>query len=114
MHDEVYKQGYLDINKDNIWEFVSRDTDGRITFTYNIPDIQHSWKMRMQENTFDIGWQENIARRIFGTGRHVSASNLNANIAPHNLKFALAGNNPNRKVWDASYNEEYDVSSFRT
>ena len=61
LHDEVYKQGYLNINKDNLWEFVSRDTDGRITFTYNIPDIQHSWKMQMQENTFDIGWQENIA-----------------------------------------------------
>ena len=62
----------------------------------------------MQENTFNIGWQENIAQRIFGTDRHVSASNLNANIAPHNLKSALAGNNLDQKVWDSSYNEEYD------
>ena len=62
----------------------------------------------MQENTFDISWQENIACRIFGSGRHVSATNLNANIAPPNLKSALAGSNPNQKVWDASYNEEYD------
>ena len=50
--------------------------------------------MRMQENTFDIGWQENIARQIFGTGRNVSALNLNADIAPRNLKSALVGNNP--------------------
>ena len=33
---------------------------------------------------------------------------MNANIAPPNLKSALAGSNPDRKVWDASYNEEYD------
>ena len=62
----------------------------------------------MQENTFDIGWQENIACYIFGTGRHVLVMDLNANIAPSNLKSALAGSNPDRKVWDTSYNEEYD------
>ena len=64
--------------------------------------------MRIQENIFNIGWQENIACYIFGTGRHVSATNLNANINPSNLKSALAGSNPNRKVGDASYNEKYD------
>ena len=62
----------------------------------------------MQENTFGIGWQENIACHIFGTGRHVSATNLNANIAPPNLKSILTGSHPNQKVWDAPYNEEYD------
>ena len=60
--------------------------------------LQYSWKMRMQENTFDIGCQENIANRIYGSGRHVSATNLNANIAPANLKTALAGNNPDRNT----------------
>ena len=52
----------------------------------------------MQENTFDIGWQENIARHIVGTGRHASATNLNANVALANLKSALAGSNPDQKV----------------
>ena len=61
----------------------------------------------MQEKTFDIGWQENITRRIVGTGKHVSAANLNKNIAPPNLKTALAGSNLDRR-WGASYNEEYD------
>ena len=64
--------------------------------------------MRMQENTFNIGWQENIACCIFGTGRHISAANLNTNFSPPNLKTALAGSNPDRRVWNASYNEEYD------
>ena len=83
----------MNINKENIFEFVSRDSEGRITFTHDLADIQYSWKMRMQENTFDIGWQENVANRVYGSGRHVSVTNLNANIAPTNLKTALAGNN---------------------
>ena len=61
----------------------------------------------MQENTFDIRWQENIARCIFGTGRHVLAANLNANIVPPILKTALAGSNPDRKLWDGYYNKEF-------
>ena len=108
MHYEVYKQGYLHINKDNLWEFVSQNLDGQITFTYDISDVQFNQKMRIQENTFGIGWQENIAHHIFGTRKHASATNLNANVAPANLKSALAGSNPDRKVWHASYNEEYD------
>ena len=56
LHDEVYKQENLNINKDNLWEFVSRNPDGQIIFTHDISDIQYSWKIRMQENTFDIGW----------------------------------------------------------
>ena len=109
LHDEVYKQGYLHINNDQMFEFVSRDSEDRITFTYDLSDIQYSWKMRMQENTFDIGWQENMAHRMFGIGRHVSAVDLHdSSCAPHNLRTALAGNNPDRSVWNASYNEEYD------
>ena len=54
LHDNVYKQGYLNINKDSLWEFVSRNTNGRFTFTNSLSDIQYSWKMQMQENTFDI------------------------------------------------------------
>ena len=88
LHDKVYEQGYLHIYKENMFEFVSRDSDGGITFTYDLTNMQYSWKMRMQENTFDIGWQENTANRVYGTSRHVSATNLNANIAPTNLNTA--------------------------
>ena len=42
LHDEVYKQGYLNINKENIFEFVSRDSEGRIIFTHDLADIQYS------------------------------------------------------------------------
>ena len=61
LHDNVYKQGYLNINNDNLWEFVMRDKEGRITFNANLSDIQYSWKMQMQENSFDVGWQDNLA-----------------------------------------------------
>ena len=54
--------------------------------------------MRLQENTFDIGWQE-CAKRVFGIGQHVSATGLhNTHFAPANLKHALTSNNPNSKI----------------
>ena len=55
LYDEVYKQGYLHINKDDLWEFVSCNPDGQITFSYNFLDTQYGWKMRLQENTFNNG-----------------------------------------------------------
>ena len=64
--------------------------------------------MRMQENTFDIGWNFDMAHHVYGIGRHVSATNLNVNLAPANLKIALAGSNPDKKIWNSAYNEEYD------
>ena len=36
------------------------------------------------------------------------AKNSNTNVVPANLKSVLAGNNPDQKVWNASYNEDYD------
>jgi len=62
----------------------------------------------MQENTFDVGWTDNLAHRVFGIGRHVSASNLHFKCAPANLRAALAGSNPDRKIWNDAYDEEYD------
>ena len=61
--------------------------------------------MRMQENTFNIGWQE-CAKCVFGIGGHVSATSLhNTHFAPANLKHALAGNNPDSNIWNKSYDE---------
>ena len=52
----------------------------------------------MQENTFDIGWQE-CARQVYGTGRHVSAVGLhNTTCTPANLRQALASNNPEQDM----------------
>ena len=79
LHDDVYKQRYLNINKDSLWEFVSRDADGRIMFIHSLSDLRYSWKMQMQENTFDISWQE-CAKQVFGISRHVSAAGLHNTI----------------------------------
>ena len=93
LHDNAYKQGYLNINDDNLWEFVMRDKEGQITFHTDLSDIQYSWKMQMQENSFDMGWQDNLAHQVFGIGQHISAANLRTNCAAGNLKIALAGSN---------------------
>ena len=70
-----------------------RDSEGRITESIDLRDIQYSWKIRLQENTFDVGWASDRACRIFGCGRHVSAATLANNYAPPNLRMALAPNN---------------------
>ena len=62
----------------------------------------------MQENTFDIGWNFEMAHRVYGIGRHVSATNLNSSFAPANLRIALAGSNLDNKIWNSAYDEEYD------
>ena len=62
----------------------------------------------MQENSFNVGWEDHCARHIFGNGRFVSAGHLNFDCAPANLCVALASSNPDQKIWDSAYNEEYD------
>ena len=62
----------------------------------------------MQENTFDIGRNFEMAHQVYGIGRHVSATTLNTNFAPPNLKIALAGSSPDNKIWNSAYDEEYD------
>ena len=49
-----------------------------------------------------------MAHRVYGIGRHVSATNLNSYFAPANLRIALADSNPDNKIWKSAYNEEHD------
>ena len=55
----------------------------------------------MQENTFDIGWNDNKARTTFGSGNHVSAiTTLHTNYAPHNLTTVFVNHqNPDHTIW---------------
>ena len=53
----------------------------------------------------EIGWQQNIARRIYGTGRHVSAVHLQHAQAPGSLLAGLRSND--KEIWKAAYEEEY-------
>ena len=48
-----------------------------------------------------------MAHQVYTIGRHVSATTLNANFSPPNLKIALAGSNPDNKISNLAYNEEY-------
>ena len=45
LNGNVYKQGYLNINKDSLCEFVSRDPDRRIAFTHSLSNKQYGWKI---------------------------------------------------------------------
>ena len=105
--EDIYRQGYLSIGTENTWEFVVRDKHGKETLSASIADIAYSWKHRLQESTFDIGWQEDVARRVVGWGRHVSAAHLHNPLAPPNLRKALHESNKDHNVWKDAYNEEY-------
>ena len=47
LQNDVYKQGFLDLNDHNLWEFVTRDTNGNVKSCANLLDLQYTWKMRM-------------------------------------------------------------------
>ena len=49
-----------------------------------------------------------MAHRVYCIGCHVSATNLNTKFAPPNLNIALAGSNPDKKILNLVYDEEYD------
>ena len=49
--------------------------------------------MKMQENTFDIGWTNDFAHHVFGIRRHISVTNLHFKYASSNLPTMLACSN---------------------
>ena len=62
----------------------------------------------MQVDAFNNGWSNDFSHCIFGIGRHVFASALHFECVPANLRTALACSNPDRKIWNVAYDEEYD------
>ena len=103
-----YKHGCMHPSDDCLWEFVARDKDRAIASRKDLRDVQHSWKLRMQENTFDVGWSFDKARRIFGSADHASATKSHRNFAPPHLRTALSPTNPDRGTWEAACNKECD------
>ena len=63
--------------------------------------------MRMQENTFNIGWSFEATRQSFGYSRHISANNLERPLALPNLQTALAPSNPDQEICNAAYIKDY-------
>ena len=39
LDDGTYKRGYLHLDKDNFWEFVTRGKDGKVGETIPLPDL---------------------------------------------------------------------------
>ena len=62
----------------------------------------------MKEDKFNFGWTFDMAHCVYGVSCYISTTNLNSNFAPANLKIVLAGSNPDNKVCNLAYDEEYD------
>eukprot|EP00531_Pseudo-nitzschia_arenysensis_P008906 CAMPEP_0116127296 /NCGR_PEP_ID=MMETSP0329-20121206/6769_1 /TAXON_ID=697910 /ORGANISM="Pseudo-nitzschia arenysensis, Strain B593" /LENGTH=2217 /DNA_ID=CAMNT_0003621395 /DNA_START=65 /DNA_END=6718 /DNA_ORIENTATION=- len=108
LYNGSYHHGYLALDNDYFWEFVTRSKDGKVNIRVPLPDLAYSWKSRIQENVLQLGWQNNVAYRIYGINRHVSASTLKNTMAPANLIKGLHPSNPDAVVWRSAYDEEYD------
>lgn len=69
-----------------------------------------SWKHKIQENNFELGWQGNIARQVQveGIRRHMSAELLKDPLAPSNLRKASSITNKDCRIWGDAYDEEYN------
>jgi hypothetical protein len=106
LFDDNYCRGYLNLDSDNDWEFVTLDNQGTIAKRVPLPDLQYSWKSRIQENSLSLGWQSDVAMRVCGYGRHVSAASLKLKLPPASLDKLKA--HPDANVWYDAYDEERD------
>ena len=58
MQNDVYKQGYLDLNNDNLWEFFTHNVDSNIVPCLDLYDIQYAWKIKKKTRENVWYWLE--------------------------------------------------------
>ena len=44
LYDDLYKRGYLELDADNDWEFITPTMEGRIVEAIPLLDLAYSWK----------------------------------------------------------------------
>ena len=47
LHEDKYKHGYLNLDADNDWEFVTRSREGKTVEAIPLLDLAYSWKYRL-------------------------------------------------------------------
>jgi hypothetical protein len=96
--DGSRRRGAL-VSTDSGWTFQQRTASGQITFELNLADLPVTWKDRLAEGTFELGWQQ--TERAY----HVPAKGLTQG-TPASFQRSMRPDNPNCKVWIDSYLEE--------
>jgi hypothetical protein len=86
-------------NSDSGWQFQQVTSSGRTTFRYDLADLPVTWQDRLTEGSLELGWQ--TPERAF----HVSAKGITQGI-PRSFVSSMKPDNPDRKIWVESYNEE--------
>jgi hypothetical protein len=85
---------------DRGWIFQQRTASGRITYQSDMADLPVTWKERLSEGTFELGWQNQTERAY-----HVSAKGLTLGV-PASFQRSLRTDSPDRRIWLESYLEE--------
>jgi hypothetical protein len=98
LQDGSRRRGTLS-STDAGWIFQQRTASGRITYQLDLADLPVTWKDRMSEGTFQLGWQE--SERAY----HVSAKGLQQG-SPASFQRSMRKDNPDRRIWIESYLEE--------
>ena len=82
------------MDDNTFWQFMTRGKNGQITMKNPLKELEYLWKMCLQEKTFEVRWQNGIARQIHGFGQHVLAASLQNTQALSNISKALRPSNP--------------------
>ena len=57
------QDGCLDLDEEHFWEFVTWAADGKVIDWFPLPDLNCTWKDRVQQGTLTAGWGEELAWR---------------------------------------------------
>ncbi len=85
-----------------------------IVMNIPLPNLLLNWKDRLIEGTLEIGWGEHDSderhylEQIIGSGRHVSARNLQSPCPGFLGKAMRDPSHPDYQTWLDSYKEEFD------
>jgi Reverse transcriptase (RNA-dependent DNA polymerase) len=114
LRDGVYIKGTMVFNLDtSSWRFSQCRRNGTEIWGTDLPQLSRDFQLYIDDGLIIPGWHNNSyflqsGRLPVGAARHVSATGLTKICAPGSSTKAFHPSHPDRGIWVASYNEEYD------
>jgi hypothetical protein len=81
------------------WVFLQHTASGQLTYQTDLAGLPVTWKERLAEGTFKLGWQ--FPEQAY----HVSAKGLSLG-TPASFQRSIKPGSPDQQIWIDSYHEE--------